>query len=461
MTHSVLAEPPPDWAFMSQHLFTAILWVDEALCITWINAAAEQLLAVSRGRLLNQSVLTLFAPEKSNEKNSDTTSAIPDNFNYIHDNNNHLNKDKTCTLAERFAQAQQYQQPFLDHDHTIHLPLSSSAPVLVDYSVTPVIHEQQACFIIEMWSKDRQSRISEEQRQQQQYNVARHMLRSVAHEVKNPLAGIRGAAQLLERQFNKFSELTAHRHSRHDDSLVHSKNNIDPSSRTLSQKLRSYTDIIISETDRLTQLIGQLLGSSQLPNWQALNIHEPLEHVITLVHSQYPQVIIQRDYDLSLPELNADKDQLIQVFLNLMNNACEAMMDYQQTIATENITSQTISPKIINAPTDNNFQPQLHIQTRVAFQHTIGSQQHKQVMQITITDNGAGIDPLLIGQIFFPMVTSRATGTGLGLAIVQDIISRHHGMIDVSSVRGQTRFTVYLPFLQPAPASNPPILSKR
>jgi two-component system nitrogen regulation sensor histidine kinase GlnL len=241
-------------------------------------------------------------------------------------------------------------------------------------------------------------------------------------------------------------------------------------------KLRNYTDIIISETDRLTQLIGQLLGSSQLPSWQMLNIHEPLEHVLALIVNQYPEITLQRDYDLSLPELCADKDQLIQVFLNLINNACESMAEFKQTLQ-QNVpaASNNLSSDIAQSHLDgaSSYQPKLHIQTRVAFQHTIGSQQHKQVLQITITDNGSGIDDALIGQIFFPMVTSRAAGTGLGLSIVQDIISRHHGMIDVSSNasqrdnsiynpiynpicnhrNSQTRFTIYLPFQQPITAS--------
>ena len=132
-----------------------------------------------------------------------------------YDIDNHITVDKssgediheqTCSLKERFQQAKQYQQPFIDHDHLISTPLNGNLSFSVDYSVTPVIYEQQPYFIIEMWGKDRQSRISEEQRQQQQYNVARHMLRSVAHEIKNPLAGIRGAAQLLQRQFIKFSD---------------------------------------------------------------------------------------------------------------------------------------------------------------------------------------------------------------------------------------------------------------
>ncbi|MGP5313882.1 two-component system sensor histidine kinase NtrB [Psychrobacter faecalis] len=436
-----IAKPNPDSTFILQHLFTAILYVDEALTITWLNAQAEQLLAISSGRLRGQSILSLLAPDELMLKDRLI---------------NNSREDKTCALTERFSQAKHYQQPFIDHDHLIHTQLNGGLTLSVDYSVTPVSDEQQSYFIIEMWGKDRQSRISEEQRQQQQYSVARHMLRSVAHEIKNPLAGIRGAAQLLQRQFIKFNEFSAILNVADENNLT--KN---------ATKLRSYTDIIISETDRLTQLIEQLLGSHQLPNWQMLNIHEPLEHVLALIIHQYPDVVLQRDYDLSLPELCADKAQLIQVFLNLMNNACESMTDFEQTLQQNtpatfgNFSSANTQSHL---DIDSSYEPKLHIQTRVVFQHTIGSLQHKQVLQITITDNGSGIDDALIGQIFFPMVTNRAAGTGLGLSIVQDIISRHHGMIDVSSKQAQgfsdnfkshyqhnqTRFTLYLPFSQPS-----------
>ena len=453
----ISAKPTPDLTFISQHLFTAILWVNDELSITWLNAQAEQLLAISSGRLLNQSVLMLLAPEELKTKSS-TLIDSP--------------KDKTCSLTERFFQAKQYQQPFIDHDHLINSPLNGNLSLSIDYSVTPVIYQQQNYFIIEIWGKDRQSRISEEQRQQQQYNVARHMLRSVAHEIKNPLAGIRGAAQLLQRQFIKFSERSFNTHTTDTDypSLISSPtSNPDNHLQKTADKLRSYTDIIISETDRLTQLIGQFLGSNQLPHWQMLNVHEPIEHVLALIIHQYPQVLLQRDYDLSLPELCADKDQLIQVFLNLINNACESMTEFAQTLqqSVPAVSSQLTSDiPLNNLDFDDGYQPKLHIQTRVAFQHTIAGQQHKQVLQVAITDNGSGIHPDIIGQIFFPMVTSRALGTGLGLSIVQDIISRHHGMIDVSSTQSQgastntnvdnknshysqTRFTLYLPFHQP------------
>ncbi|WP_201565395.1 nitrogen regulation protein NR(II) [Psychrobacter sp. CMS30] len=450
----ISAKPTPDLAFISQHLFTAILWINDELSITWLNAQAEQLLAISSGRLLNQSILTLLAPDELTLKDRLI-------------NNNR--EDKTYSLTERFFQAQHYQQPFIDHDHLIHTQPNGGLMLSVDYSVTPVIYKQQPYFIIEMWGKDRQSRISEEQRQQQQYSVARHMLRSVAHEIKNPLAGIRGAAQLLQRQFIKFSDMSSF--EREATAVISNENsdlNHDNNLQKNTAKLRNYTDIIISETDRLTQLIGQLLGSNQLPSWQMLNIHEPLEHVLALIVNQCPEITLQRDYDLSLPELCADKDQLIQVFLNLINNACESMTEFKQTLqqnvpaASNNLASDIAQSHLDGA---SSYQPKLHIQTRVAFQHTIGSQQHKQVLQITITDNGSGIDDALIGQIFFPMVTSRAAGTGLGLSIVQDIISRHHGMIDVSSNasqsdnssynynNSQTRFTLYLPFQQPFAAS--------
>lgn len=448
----------PDLAFVSQHLFTAILWVDDKLTITRLNAQAEQLLAISSGRLINQSILMLLAPEELKSQDTaalDSTNLDPTNNNQPIDDSddNHLS-EVTYSLTERFAQAQNYQQPFIDHDHIIKTSLNGNLHLSVDYSVTPVLYEQQSYFIIEMWGKDRQSRISEEQRQQQQYTVARHMLRSVAHEIKNPLAGIRGAAQLLQRQFIKFSDATTANMVEIPNTVIDTSDDL----QKMNQKLRNYTDIIISETDRLTHLIGQLLGSNQLPNWQTINVHEPLEHVLTLIVNQYPQVLLQRDYDLSLPELCADKDQLIQVFLNLINNACESMTEFEQTLQQDNLsdtqsvtTQETSASKQTEA--SESYQPTLHIQTRVAFQHTIVGQQHKQVMQITITDNGSGIDPALIGQIFFPMVTSRAAGTGLGLSIVQDIISHHHGMIDVSSTEGtngkQTRFTLYLPFHQP------------
>lgn len=458
----------PDLDFIAQHLFTAVLWVDESLQITWLNMQAEQLLAISRARLLNQSILTLLEPVDQND------ATVEENLNR---NSTTQTIPKSGSLKERFAHARLYQQPFIDHDYSIHPQAlgssSKSVAILVDYSVTPVTQQQQSYYIIEMWGKDRQSRISKEQQQEQQYDVARHMLRSVAHEVKNPLAGIRGAAQLLQRQFAKLNLIT---YQTTDQTTVQATLQSPLEHKATTEKMLTYTNIIISETDRLTQLIGQLLGSNQLPNWQRLNVHQILEQVLTLLMSQYSQIALQRDYDLSLPEIEADKDQLIQVFLNLFNNACESMLEHQQALVSNTVINDKSMTNRNNKRIDHlqkqqsdeeNYKPTLFIQTRIAFQHTIGSQQHKQVLQVIITDNGSGIDPALIGQIFFPMVTSRATGTGLGLSIVQDIVSRHHGRIEVSATNkmpnnqssnnqnscqnnNQTSFTLYLPFNQPA-----------
>ena len=146
-----------------------------------------------------------------------------------------------------------------------------------------------------------------------------------------------------------------------------------------------------------------------------------------LTQTQYPNVRIHRDYDLSLPEITADKDQLIQVFLNLTNNACDAMLEQS---------------------TADDYQPQLTITTRIEFQHTIGSTPHKKVLKVCIHDNGGGIAPDIIERIFFPLVTGRAHGTGLGLSLVQDMIHCHHGNIDVSSQVGDTAFTIFLPLHQ-------------
>ena len=132
----------------------------------------------------------------------------------------------------------------------------------------------------------------------------------------------------------------------------------------------------------MTKLIEQLLGSNQLPEWQSVNVHEPLEHVLLLIQSQYPQVTIKRDYDLSLPEITADKNQLIQVFLNLVNNACEALLEQDSALLAED------------------YKPELTLITRIEHQYTIGAQHHRQVIRVSIQDNGAGIADDLIERIF-------------------------------------------------------------
>lgn len=394
------------------HSLTALLWVDARYQIVWVNPAAEQLLCMSQSKLTGLSVITLFNPPK--EAHSSTQAhQIKEPFSDSHS----LHHNNSFSIEAQFEHTKHSQQPLFSHDEWV---MGGMGLVLLDYVITPI--EQQTSisphsqtnthFLIEMWGKDRQARITQEQRQQEQHHIARQMIRAIAHEVKNPLAGIRGATQLLAKKlYQHFDKQTS----------------VLPIE--LSQKINTYTDIIIKETDRLSHTIEQMLGSRQPLQLAFLNIHEPIEHVLSLVHSQYPTLAIVRDYDLSLPDIQADNAQLVQLFLNLCQNACEAMFEY----------AQDFEYQPANTPT-------LTLSTRIEFQFTIGNKQHKQVLKVSVQDNGKGIDPAHIEQIFFPLVTHRDNGTGLGLSIVQDIINRHGGVIDVSSMPNHTVFTVYLPF---------------
>lgn len=409
---------PPQATALLNHCFTAMLTADSYGCIQWANMASEQLLNMGATRILKISIFNLLQPIETEAPQKES--------------------NREDTIEEQFAKSEQSFQPFISHDRWIK---GIKQPLFVDYSVTPILINGDIQFLVEIWSKERQHRISQEQLNQHQYGMARKMLRAVAHEVKNPLAGIRGAAQLLVRQLNKLQI---------DDSKI-------------KEKVDTYSDIIISETDRLNLLIKDLLGAQQLPQWQPLNIHIPLEHVLTLAHTQYPELHIVRDYDLSLPEISADKNQLIQVFLNLTTNAIEAMTQQQANlqiasqdgaILTEVADIEATKIEATNKEIANNYQPTLTIKTRVEFQYTVGLIEnkaitHKQVAKISIIDNGTGIDAELINEVFFPLVTGRADGTGLGLSLVQDIIQRHQGHIEVESSTGEnshTCFNIYLPF---------------
>ena len=395
-----------------QSLYTGVIWVAEDLTIQWVNNQTEQLLSVSKSRLVGLRILDLLMPAMSENK---VITAESQSLNQSAGSQAQLSENKSCLEVSRdklemqFHNANEYLQPFIEYSRHIR---GINHPLYVHYSVTPMNQEGRSYYLIEIWQGDRQSRLDKEQRLQEQHDVSKEMLRSVAHEVKNPLAGIRGAAQLLIKQTQHPSKAT---NDNENTVLVDAK------------KLTTYASIVISETDRLTKLIEQLLGSNQLPEWQSVNVHEPLEHVLLLIQSQYPQVTIKRDYDLSLPEITADKNQLIQVFLNLVNNACEALLEQDSALLAED------------------YQPELTLITRIEHQYTIGAQHHRQVVRVSIQDNGAGIADDLIERIFFPLVTGRANGTGLGLALVQEIIHRHEGTIEVSSQPGDTQFNVYLP----------------
>lgn len=218
------------------------------------------------------------------------------------------------------------------------------------------------------------------------------LLRNLAHEVKNPLGGLRGAAQLLESELPDAS-------------------------------LQEYTKVIISEADRLQALVDRLAAPQRMPvQWQLVNIHEVCERVCALVRAEFREVALSRDYDASMPEFRADPARLVQALLNVVRNAAQVMTGSQQ-IATPHIT----------------------LKTRVARQVLLRHKQHKMAAVVSVIDNGPGVPEALQDRVFHPLVTGREGGTGLGLSLAQDFVQQHGGVIEFDSRPGHTEFRLMLP----------------
>lgn len=277
---------------------------------------------------------------------------------------------------------------------TIVPALGGDAPVEVVCHISPA-RGRGRCAVIELSDATQWRQIDRENSLISQREASRRMIRQLAHEIRNPLGGLRGAAQLLERELP-------------------------------TPELREFTRIIIGEADRLTALTEGLLGPVQQPRRVALNVHEALERVITLVRSEHREAVqLIRDYDPSLPMLNADPDQLIQALLNIARNAIQAIGPGGYVI----------------------------FRTRVLNNFPIGGCRHKLVASIEIEDNGPGVPPELADSIFYPLVTGRSDGTGLGLPISQDLVSRHGGLIEYQSRPGRTVFMIRLPFMPAGPSA--------
>jgi two-component system nitrogen regulation sensor histidine kinase GlnL len=246
---------------------------------------------------------------------------------------------------------------------------------------------QPDALLVEMSDVTRRNRISRENALLVQHGAGRQMIRQLAHEIKNPLGGLRGAAQLLERQLE-------------------------------SEELKEYTDVIISEADRLAALVDTLLGPGGPPNKQSLNVHELLEYVVRLVQPELGEHIdVRRDYDAGLPDIDLDRDQMVQAFLNLVQNAAAALEGRGLII----------------------------LRTRAIMNFTIGERRYPVVASIEVEDDGPGIAPELQDSIFYPLVTSKPEGHGLGLSAAQELISRHAGLIEFESRPGKTVFQVRIP----------------
>lgn len=357
---------PIDYRLLVDNLTTAILLIDSNLNIFYLNSACEALFDISLLRASGQPVLNLLhAP------------------------------DDTFNTHEALLNTIKTGQPYTRREAIINVNFKD---LHVDYTVSQLNagKSYHPLLLIELNPIDRMLKISKEENLVQQHQVARQLVRGVAHEIKNPLAGIRGATQLLARSLN-------------------------------DKSYAEFTDVIINEVDRLTNLADTMLGSRQLPSYENVNVHEPLERVRSLIANQTKKKIkIIRDYDLSLPDVNADRDQLIQVMLNISVNAIQAI--------TENKTFFI------------DHEPVLILRTRIQRLVTINGVLNRSTVRVDIEDNGPGIPESILESVFYPLVTGRAKGTGLGLSIAQNIMHQHNGMIECQSVPGKTIFSLYLPW---------------
>lgn len=358
--------PAIDYRLLVDNLTTAILLVDSNLNIFYLNSSCEALFDISLLRAAGQPVMNLL----------------------------HLPTDEFNTY-EALQNTLSTGQPYTRREATINVNFKD---IHVDYTASQLNagKSYHPLLLIELNPIDRMLKISKEENLIQQHQVARQLVRGVAHEIKNPLAGIRGATQLLARSLN-------------------------------DSHYAEFTDIIINEVDRLRNLADTMLGSRQLPSYELVNIHEPLERVRSLIANQTKKKVkIIRDYDLSLPEVMADRDQLIQVMLNISVNAVQAMMENKEFFV--------------------EHQPELILRTRIQRLVTINGVIHRSVVRVDIEDNGPGVPEEIIESVFYPLVTTRAKGTGLGLSIAQNIMHQHNGMIECQSVPGKTIFSLYIPW---------------
>ncbi|RLA46276.1 MAG: PAS domain-containing sensor histidine kinase [Gammaproteobacteria bacterium] len=350
------------------NLNTVVLLLSTDLHIIYLNPAAENLLAVSAQRLLGRNAADLFADSESRQK--------------------------------VFEEALQNDHSFTERKAKLLLP--DLTEITVDYSATPLNINAEAGLLLELQPMDRTLRIDREEALISANDISRNLVRGLAHEIKNPLGGIRGASQLLAQELNR-SELV------------------------------EYTDVIIAETERLRELVDRLLGPTVAGKFSPVNIHEVTEHVAKLVLAETNgKLLIRKDYDPSIPDLTGDREQLIQAVLNLVRNSMQALD----------------SANMIGDNTGN--RGEIILRTRIINHFTIGKHNHRAVCRLDIIDNGPGVPADIADRIFYPMISGRAKGSGLGLPIAQSAINRHHGLIECESHAGETIFSVFLPLQLPS-----------
>jgi len=247
--------------------------------------------------------------------------------------------------------------------------------------------------VVELLPVEQQARQEREERLLDQAQANKELIRNLAHEIKNPLGGIRGAAQLLEMEIE-------------------------------GRDLKEYTRVIIHEADRLQTLVDRLLAPHRKPHVVGdVNIHEVCERVRSLILAEFPRGLkVVRDYDTSLPEFRGDREQLIQAVLNIAHNACQALAE-----------------RIAAGDAEITFR------TRIARQVTFGKQRYRLALELHVIDNGPGVPPSIKDRIFYPLVSGREGGSGLGLTLAQTFVQQHHGLIECDSLPGRTDFKILIP----------------
>jgi two-component system nitrogen regulation sensor histidine kinase GlnL len=339
-------------------LSSAVVLVDDQLVVRYLNPSAENLFATSSRKIVGYSLRRLLGDPAGLE--SALNNVLRDNWSYT--------------------------------GHNLKVLRAGMETLHLDCTVTPV-EVVDARLLLEFRPMDAQLKVAREEQLAHQQQANRELVRNLAHEIKNPLGGIRGSAQLLERELD------------------------DP-------QLREYTQVIIAEADRLQELMSRLLTSHRMMQPIQLNLHDVIERVRRLILAEFPSIEVRRDYDTSLPSVTGDREQLIQAILNVARNAAQAMQGCGEIV----------------------------MRTRAARQVTLAKRRFKLAVQLQVIDNGPGIPDDIRDRIFYPLVSGRENGSGLGLSLAQSFIEQHQGAIEVESRPGRTCFTLFIPITRDADA---------
>jgi two-component system nitrogen regulation sensor histidine kinase GlnL len=335
-----------------EHLATAVFLLDENGCVLYANPSAENLFEVSLNHICGHNLAHAFGADSP--------------------------------LIGAIAQVLPGNTSFTEHELTLSTPSHTLLSVSCTFSPVEI---GSVRLIMEFHQIDKQLKIAREERMLLQQQANQELVRNLAHEIKNPLGGLRGAAQLLELELPK-------------------------------PELKEYTQVIIKEADRLRSLMDRLLTPHRPPQFRMVNIHEVLERVRSLLLAEHPDgIAIRRDYDTSLPDIYADQEQLIQVALNISRNAAQAM----------------------------HGKGEITLRTRIARQVTLAKKRYRLALMIQVIDNGPGVPENIREKIFYPLVSGRDGGSGLGLTLAQTFVAQHHGSIECDSKPGRTCFTILLP----------------